>query len=901
MKRQDTREIAIEALKRGLLSAEEVWDLAARGGPAPEGRGAAQAAKPVAAPGVTLRVFPEPQAVTAPLEPLGAGSEVPSLTSATIPAASEGLFPIAPVSGARDLASLPGHLDGPRYAYVDFLGRGGMGKVTQCRDREIGRTVAVKTLSQGSDAEAHVAARFLQEARITAQLEHPNIVPVYDLGALPDGQLYYTMRVVKRQSLGDVLDDLELRRQWPMVRLLGAFLQVCHALSYAHSRGVLHGDIKPDNILLGDFGEVYLADWGLAKVSCDSVIRERLQGSSPPPAYGSPSGGTPGYLAPEVALGQWDTVDHRSDLFALGVILYEILTGQPPFGFATDYETLLAAYERDPVPPRRVAAGVPLLLEDLCLALLAKDPAERVQTADEVVERVEGFLEGAKEKERRRSEAERLCVDARAPMQRYHDAFASQGTLRESARAAARDVAGWERVERKRVVWALEDKVADAERQSALALAEAIELLTKALGYDAECPEAHAGLSELYWSRAREAERRGHAASQVYYEALVLEHDDGTFAALLRAEARLSLVSNPPGARVFAQRYEERDRMLVPGNEKNLGRTPFADVRLEPGSYLLTVTAPGFRAVRRPVLLTRDAHQEIRVNLYRDEEIGEGFCYVPGGHAWIGGDDLAFEPLPRQWVEVPDFAISEFPVTMREYCAYLDDLSARGSDEVHRRAPHDLKGSEGFLVSRDSGRWLPSDALIEGEARTLYPPEAGHALGVPVCLVDWFDARAYCRWLGEQRGMKLRLPTELQWEKAARGVDGRAYPWGNSFDPTFCLMRESRSFPPQPEPVGAFPGDCSPFGVRDTAGGMREWVGDVHGEMDALTLDAEEEPGEGVERGESGWRMVRGGAWVTDRNWCRGASRGGLYAGTRGTGLTFRVVRELKKSRQPSG
>ncbi len=110
-----------------------------------------------------------------------------------------------------------------------------------------------------------VTDRFLNEARVTAQLEHPNVVPVYDLGSLPNGQPYYTMRVVKRQSLQDVLASDELRRHWPLVRLVGAFVQISRALAYAHRRGILHRDIKPENILLGDFGEVYLADWGNAK------------------------------------------------------------------------------------------------------------------------------------------------------------------------------------------------------------------------------------------------------------------------------------------------------------------------------------------------------------------------------------------------------------------------------------------------------------------------------------------------------------------------------------------------------------------------------------------------------------------------------------------------------------
>ena len=128
------------------------------------------------------------------------------------------------------------------------------------RDAIIGRTVALKTLKDDDASTPGLAERFINEARVTAQLEHPNVVPVYDMGTLPDGQPYYTMRVVKPQSLQDVLARDDLRQQWTLIRLVSAFVQISRALAYAHRRGMLHRDIKPENILLGDFGEVYLAD-----------------------------------------------------------------------------------------------------------------------------------------------------------------------------------------------------------------------------------------------------------------------------------------------------------------------------------------------------------------------------------------------------------------------------------------------------------------------------------------------------------------------------------------------------------------------------------------------------------------------------------------------------------------
>ncbi len=908
MKLRNAREVALEALSRGLMSAEEFWEVA---------RVFADAEANAPVESVLAKVLPNERVVEVtrgppdehelqPAEPaltlpaFSAGGPVLGTTKATTPdthAAAISAEELGTGPSSREISRLPGRFEGERYSPLEALGRGGMGKVTATLDREIGRIVALKTL-QRSDAPKVMVRRFLQEARITAQLEHPNIVPVYDLGALSNGEPYYTMRVVKKQSLGDVLDRSELRRHWPLVRLLGAFVQLCRALAYAHARGVLHGDIKPDNILLGDFGEVYLADWGLAKVHRDSQVRRGLRQSSPPPAYATPAGGTPGYLAPEVALGRWDEIDHRSDLFALGVVLYEILTGRHPFGHAGDARTLVAAYEKGAIPPREVVPGCPLLLEDLCMALMSRDKLQRPASADAVAEQVEEYLEGAKERERRREEALKLCAQAEQPVRRFHELETEQHQLGGVFARLAREIDSWESVERKRSAWGMEDRIAEAEREAGLVLAQAIELYTKALGYDTECAGAHRGLADLYWSRAVSAESQRRPATQIYYEALVLEHDDGRYAAMIRADASLSLGSNPTGAQVFAQRWVERERRLQTAEERFLGRTPFENARLEPASYLITLRAPGLREARYPVHLGRGARHEGIVNLHPEADIGSGFVYVPGGKVIVGGDSDAIDPVSRGNVEVSDFAIAEYPVTMRDYCAFLDDVQRVDPVLAKKRAPHDIKGSEGHLVRiGKNGRWEPVEQVIEGGARKLFPPEEGHLWNVPVFLVDWFDARAYCHWLGARLGGVVRLPTEAEWEKAARGPDGRLFPWGDRFDATFCHMRDSRPFPPQPEPIGSFPSDVSPYGVHDMAGGMREWVGDISGEKTRGELEAEPEPDAAISRGESTWRMVRSGGWITEASWCRSASRGGLYALTRGMALTFRVVRELPTSR----
>ena len=738
MRVRDARAIALEAVARGWLSSAELWELGARWGSGGESQTA---------------------------EELFGGSSLDPLRIASLVADSAGrettpyARPEDPKKrdtepGGRRGAGLPpsSNPPGPRYKIGELLGAGGVGLVTSALDRTIGRTVAVKTLKRGKDALPHVGRRFVAEGHLTAQLEHPNVVPVYDMGSLPDGQPYYTMRIVKKRSLRDVITRPGLKAQWPLVRLLGAFLQVTRALAYAHDRGVMHNDIKPENVLLGDFGEVYLADWGLARMFRDETVLPMVpplptDDTAPAMANGSSSqaGGTPGYIAPEI-LRHEANVDERADLFALGVVLYELLTGTHPFDAGDGSPPpLVATLDRAPRAPREVAPGCPLLLEDLCLQMLAKDREARPQSADRVAGEVEAFLEGAKERERRRAEALTLCERAKEPVLRYQQLETDRQRLNDLAKTALKQVKGWEPVDRKRSGWALEDRSAEAERESGRAHAAAIELYTKALGYDVECEDAHRGLADLYWARARQAEAERHAATQVYYETLVADHDQGRYVALLRADARLSLTTDPPGADVLVSRFVERDRVLVPVDERYLGRTPLEDARLEPGSYVLVVKAPGRRDVRYPVSLPRGGHHAGHVNLYSGDEIGDGFVYVPGGPALLGGDPEAYEPLPRQEFFVGDFAIAKFPVTMRGYCSFLDSLERSDPAIAFRRAPRDLQRSAYAARRSDDGLWEPDPMIIEGEARRAFPADAGYDWQVPVHLVDWFDAVAFCR------------------------------------------------------------------------------------------------------------------------------------------------------------
>ena len=248
-----------------------------------------------------------------------------------------------------------------------------------------------------------------EEAQITGQLEHPGIVPVYELSRARDGeQLFYTMRFVKGRTLSEASRAHHDRRlvgqpdALELPALLSAFVTVCNTVAYAHARGVIHRDLKGQNVILGDFGEVVVLDWGLAKL----VGRPDVDADAEAPSVvldgtGVDSGytvqgqalGTPGYMAPEQAEGRLDRIDRRTDVYGLGAILYEILTGAPPFSADSTEEVLRKVRDEAPVPPRQLWPEAPPALEAFCLRALAKRPADRPAAAAELAHEVQGWQE----------------------------------------------------------------------------------------------------------------------------------------------------------------------------------------------------------------------------------------------------------------------------------------------------------------------------------------------------------------------------------------------------------------------------------------------------------------------------------------------------------------------------
>jgi serine/threonine protein kinase len=311
---------------------------------------------------------------------------VPTDKSAATPPTgdSTGLDPNLPASPATAPVPPPG------YEFADEIGRGGMGVVYRARDTRLSRDVAVKVLQDRYAPGSPAARRFVEEARITGQLQHPGIPPVHEVGALADGRPFLAMKLIKGRTLADQLADGQAERG----ALIAAFEQVCQAVAYAHNHGVIHRDLKPSNVMVGAFGEVQVMGWGVAKFRTDARV-ESVEATTATTLH-DPRGewdtdvrtrtgsflGTPAYMSPEQAIGAIDQFDARSDVFGLGGILCAILTGQPPY-VAADAESTrqLAARARlEDAFTRLEGCGAEPELEALCRRCLSPEKSDRPRT-----------------------------------------------------------------------------------------------------------------------------------------------------------------------------------------------------------------------------------------------------------------------------------------------------------------------------------------------------------------------------------------------------------------------------------------------------------------------------------------------------------------------------------------
>lgn len=806
----------------------------------------------------------------------------------------------------------------PVYEDLGQLGEGGMGEVRRVFDRRLRREVAMKLLRAEFASDPSLVSRFSEEAQATAQLEHPGIVPVHALGRTDDGRPYFTMKKVAGKTLSVLIVEvhrcahdgqwLPTPTGWTFHRLVQAFHRVCEAIGFAHARGVIHRDLKPDNMMLGEYGEVLVLDWGLAKVvgveqdalpELNRVQTDRSMGGAHFTRMGVVAG-TPAYMPPEQARGE--LANHTADVYALGAILYEILSGSPPYQGTTAEHVLNLVRQGPPrrlqranrtwTPGPRTSAEAPLPpddLVDICERAMSRAPIDRFADAGALAAAVLSFLEGA----RTRDQALELVTQADALDPRIQNLADRAATLRAEAAETAQRIPGWSPIADKRGFWDKQDEATELEQQAEAHRVQRMQLLRGALSLDHELPEVHARLSDHYRARMAASEAVGDRTRVRQYEWHLRAHDDGNHAAWLRGDGALTLLTDPPGALVEVFRCVERDRRVALQQVRNPGRTPLRAWHLPMGSYVVVIKKEGYATTQYPVQITRQGHwdgvapgesEPQPIRLLRNGELGPDDCYVPGGWFSAGGDPETTSGLARRRLWVDPFIIKRFPATNAEWLEFLNSLLHTGQEDLALRcAPRDRPVIEGGLGELVYGRHADGRFFLRADAKgELWLPDW------PVMLIDWKAARAYAAWWAERDQRAWRLPWEFEWEKAARGVDGRVFPWGEHLDPTFANISDSFPGRARPTIVDSFPVDESPYGVRGMAGNVRNWCMDRHRADGPSVVNDRFVPDEIAFASN---RTLRGGAFTAFRRSASAAFRIGDSEDTRADYLGARLCR----------
>jgi eukaryotic-like serine/threonine-protein kinase len=711
-----------------------------------------------------------------------------------------------------------------RYIDMGELGRGGVGEIRRVYDSLMQRLVALKVLQERWADNANTIHRFSTEASLTARLQHPGIVPVHEIGKLPDGRIYFTMPIIRGDTLSARLKGLyEQDRVNPgkLRQLIDAFYQACQTIAFVHAEGVVHKDIKPSNIMIGEHGESYVMDWGLAKLLPDMDDGQTQM-----------EGGTPAYIAPEL-LQNADFSDYQVDVYALGATLYKILCGSHPYQGKSPIAIIHKILKGPPKPLwewRRGGLRIPADLIPICEKAMARNPEERFPTALELSKALLAWRDG----DQRRQEARKIIQKAQAQFQDVVHLRGEARRLRTMGTSMLRRIPKHCKEDEKSQAWKVLDLAETMQERAALTHLEHERMLVGALSHAPDFPDAHEALAQHYQNDLMVAERsRSHRRSvrarellQQHASALPPNHHSRkTYFSYLDGAGTLRFETTPQGAQVIIEEYEVRNRRLIAVRSHAIGETPLV-TPLAMGSYRLRVRHPEHEELLYPIQIDRQQNwsgvppgfsHPLPIKMIKKGQVGQEDAYIPASWFWSGGPELEFAlPWKRIWVD--GFVIRRHPVTNAEYIGFLNDLLKQGrQEEALKYAPRERGGAvneQGALIygMEDAHFYLRTDA--DGDK---------WMQDWPVVMVSWLAAMAYAEWYSQQTNLPWRLPYELEREKASRGVDGRVYPWGNEFDHCWCNTADSLPNRPSLVSITDFPTDVSPYGVRGVTGNVYDW------------------------------------------------------------------------------
>ncbi len=775
---------------------------------------------------------------------------------------------------------------GARYERLAELGRGSMGVVWRVRDHALMRELAMKVLARTPSDEKErsaLLARFLEEARLSGRLDHPGIVPVHELGIDDDGKLYFTMKLVEGRTLRELLEELHAGRgNWTQAKLLPILLRAAEALAYAHAKGVIHRDLKPGNVMVGSFGEVYVVDWGLARLLSEPDRRDlrlavREDDSASISTLDGTVIGTPAYMPPEQAKGEIANIGPRSDIYALGAILYHLLAGHMPYedrGSRAAHAVIAQVISGPPTPLGTRTRSVPPELIAIAEKAMARDPAERYAEVSEFARDIEAFLDGrvvqayetgalaeSRKWIRRHPRIAALLVgsvlglvvvlavvlELKREADETADALSAQLQSTETERdriLGLSDLGRWAELSaEERDLWPpypaliprMQRWLADTEELAArlpqhrlqrdtlrtsspqsTVLASGVSNRWLGAQFD-ELVRAIEGLvdRESQDSRVRAVEARLAQAREMEYRSIESDAARAAWEAL-RAE-----LVDPARRAPYGEILLQRTLGYLP-----LGRDPHSGL-LE-FAHLASGTAPLRNASGRLELLP---------------ENGIVLVLVPGGRFWMGASAAEREVRNRD----PLARAEEGPV-----------------QEVRL---------ESFLIAKHELTRAQWQRVMGGSGATMEPAVE----------LAWPELQEFAR------RMDLELPTEAQWEYAARAL--RPMPWWSGRQEDSLRGMENVLLPPARAQAAAPIASLSPnpWGMHDMLGNVAEWCRDADGPLD-FSMD----PVDGARMGgDPERRVIRGGSCMQRGNEARVTQRQSLESNQRGPLLGARLARRL--------
>ncbi|MBG0785467.1 MAG: SUMF1/EgtB/PvdO family nonheme iron enzyme [Anaerolineaceae bacterium] len=632
------------------------------------------------------------------------------------------------------------------YQLIARLGQGGMATVYRAYDTRLERDVAIKVVRKESippEQLERILKRFEREAKALAKFIHPNIVPVHDYGEF-QGAPFLVMAYLPGGTLKE-----QIGQPLPVQTALNTVIPIAGALSYAHQRGVIHRDVKPSNILTTEDGALMLSDFGIAQMLEEATTQLTATGMGV---------GTPEYMAPEQWLGK---ATAASDQYALGVVLFELLTGQKPYSAETPLAVALKVMS-EPLPrPSDLAPEIPDEVEKVLYKVLARDPQDRYEDMEALRKALGGFATRRnalpmKEK----GEAAIVAADATKEKKRIEEPVVAASEIERVGEITADE----------------KPELASQEWEP-----QAREDITR--------DKLDATPVEELRAAPKDTQKKHGVPKWVLWGGI------GVICAIF-----LCLAITLGGSVTSLWKDENRSSSVSP---------------------------------------TKTSTQEPVISI--NEKDGAEMVYVPAGEFLMGSEDGDSDEAPEHTVYLDAYWIYQHEVTNEQYAVFLNEMGNQTEDSVTW-----LDISSTYTIIHESGGEWTADSGYEDH---------------PVVEVTWYGAQAYCEWAGGG------LPTEAQWEKAARGEDGNTYPWGEA-SPN-CDLAQYSGCSGDAITVGSLPAGASEYGALDMAGNVWEWVADWYdaGYYEDSSSQNPKGPASGM------YRVLRSGAWHNNERYLRASNR----------------------------